>query len=265
MYKLKTFMEEDFSNIFNVLKIAGNAIIKIYHTGNEFFETKLKSDHSPVTLADITANNIICKSLVEMYPEIPVISEESDIIPYDQRKSWAYVWLLDPLDGTKEFINKTDEFSINLALIKNGIPVAGFVYLPVFESLYYAIKGKGAFETKNGTTIKLSSSSLTLDQHGLRVVASRNHMDTRTKAYIDVLNAPQIISMGGAMKFISIAKGEADYYPRMIHIMEWDTAAGQIIIEEAGGSLVDSVTGLPLRYNKESMLNPTFIATGKII
>jgi 3'(2'), 5'-bisphosphate nucleotidase len=240
---------------------ASEAIMDVY-TKNQY-QADLKEDHSPVTEADLVSHKIITEGLQRLYPEVPVLSEESAHPPYDIRKEYAYLWLLDPLDGTKEFINRTDEFSINLALIHKGKPVAGYIHLPVFRKLYYAIHKKGAFEIAGKETRRIEAARFSLQDSGLKVVGSRSHMDDLTKEYIDKLTNPHMISLGSALKFISIATGEAHYYPRMIQIMEWDTAAGQILIEEAGGSLVDADTGLPLRYNKVMLKNPYFIASGK--
>ncbi len=255
-------MTESIPQIIDLLKDAGEAIMKIY---GEAFKVDKKSDQTPVTDADLVSNQIITEGLLQLFPEIPIISEENEIENYTIRKNWTYVWLLDPLDGTKEFINHTDEFSINLALIKNGCPVLTFIYLPVFKSMYFAQKGEGAFQIIDGNKIKLSVSSFELNQKNLRVCVSRSHMDKLTQKNIDNLNDPVLLPIGSALKFLSIAKGEADYYPRMLNIMEWDTAAGQLIIEEAGGSLVDANSNLALTYNKESMYNPWFIAQGNQI
>jgi 3'(2'), 5'-bisphosphate nucleotidase len=256
---------EKIQYISSLLTEAGTAVMKIYESADIRYNTAYKKDNSPVTDADLMSNNIISAGLLDNFPDIPIISEESDLNSYHERKKWEYAWLLDPLDGTKEFINRSDEFSINLALIKNGAPVAGFIYLPVFKILYYAIQGSGAFEVFENQTNSISVNTFSLDQKGLRIVASRSEMDSFTRSYIEILDTPEIINLGSALKFISIAKGDADYYPRMIHIMEWDTAAGQIIIEEAGGTLVQADSGLPLTYNKSTMINPYFIASGKII
>jgi 3'(2'), 5'-bisphosphate nucleotidase len=244
------------------MREAGAAIMSYY--GCESYDTILKTDKTPVTAADLKANNIITQQLLDLYPDIPVISEEAELPPYTQREKYLYLWLLDPLDGTKEFINRTDEFSINLALICRDCPVAGFIYIPVSKKFYYAIKGQGAYEVINDIKVNLQSSTFSLSQKGLRVVISRNSMDVQTYKYIDALDHPILIKLGSALKFISIAKGKSDYYPRMINIMEWDTAAGQIIIEEAGGALLDAETGVPLKYNKPSMINPFFIARGNL-
>lgn len=247
--------------VFEILFEAGKAIMQFYNKeGGPAI--KYKEDNSPVTEADIIANSIITQGLAGVIPGISMISEESEIQPYNIRKNCEYIWLIDPLDGTKEFINKTDEFSINVALIYKKRSVAGFIYLPVYKKLYYAFKGKGAFELNDDNTNQIYCSKFSLDQEGLRVVISRSHMDAFTREEIQRLKSPKKIVLGSALKFISIAKGDSDYYPRMIHIMEWDTAAGQIIIEEAGGSFEDALTGNPLEYNKPSLINPYFIASG---
>ena len=257
--------EIEMGEILDMLYTAGKTIMYYYKSDSEALDTQFKNDNTPVTIADTAANNVIYTFLKNTFPDIPIISEETEIASYEERKNWKFVWLIDPLDGTKEFLNKTDEFSINLALVKNGKSVAGFIYLPVFERLYYAIEGQGAYEIKDGIKSRIFVSTFDLKKTGIKVVSSRSIMDVKTKAHIKLLDAPEMIRLGSSLKFVSVATGDADYYPRMIHIMEWDTAAGQIIIEEAGGSLVDGNTGLPLVYNKISMVNPTFIASGKTI
>lgn len=253
------------SEIFRLLRLAGEAILDIYHDESTVLTT-IKSDNSPVTAADIASDRIITEGLLTLWSEIPVISEESGDLSYAVRRNLDYCWILDPLDGTKEFIQKTDEFTINLGLIHQNKVVAGFIYLPVLGEMYYAIYGKGAFQVlADGRELRINVSQFSLASTGIRVLASRSHIDPGTKSIIDYLDRPEIIEKGSAIKFISIAKGEADYYPRLIHIMEWDTAAGQIIIEEAGGSLVDATTGAALMYNKSEFVNPHFIASGKII
>ncbi|MBK9733667.1 MAG: 3'(2'),5'-bisphosphate nucleotidase CysQ [Saprospiraceae bacterium] len=247
-----------------MLREAGFAIMYIY-SDEDNFEITTKTDHSPLTKADTISNELISEVLAGILPDIPLISEETNLVSYDIRKSWKYVWLLDPLDGTTEFINRTDEFSINLALINDGIAEVGFIYLPVFQTLYYAIQGFGAYKIENEIETKISAEPFNPEQIGLRVVVSRQGIDSETKKIVDQLNNPLILPLGSALKLISIAQGDSDYYPRMIHLKEWDTAAGQVIIEEAGGSLVDTETVLPLTYNKASMMNPTFIASGKLI
>lgn len=245
------------------MQTSGEIILDVY---NSNYKTDFKRDKSPVTAADILSHEHITKNLKQWFPHIPIISEEGHISPYEKRKSYEYVWLLDPLDGTKEFIEKTDEFTINLALIHKNKPIAGFIYLPAQKEFYYAITGQGSFQLFDDfTTKRLNCSTFSLRQPRLRVVTSRRVLDHQTKKIIETLNDPVIIQLGSALKFISIAKGETDFYPRMIHIMEWDTAAGQIIIEEAGGVFMDVQTKLPLMYNKASLTNPYFVASGKYV
>ncbi len=250
--------------IFDLLVEAGDKIMTYYRS--EEYETFQKDDKSPVTSADLASDEIITKGLAALTPSWKVISEEKALPEQNEQKQTDYFWILDPLDGTKEFLHRTDEFSINLALIHGKEVVAGYIYLPVFRELYYAVKGYGSFQYhENSKEKRLQVNSFSLKDENLKVVTSRNHIDYGTRVYLEKLNNPNLISMGSALKFINIANGKADYYPRMIQIMEWDTAAGQIIIEEAGGSLVNANTGEPLTYNKPGMINPYFIASGKII
>lgn len=249
--------------VIGLLRQASDLIMNYYRQGHA--QATLKSDQSPVTEADLASHHLITDGLTTLFPDIPVLSEESSHAPYEIRKNYSYVWVLDPLDGTKEFIRRTDEFSINLALIYNGKPVAGYIHLPVYNKTYYAVAGQGAREISEQGDIAIQTARFSLQDRGLKVVGSRSHMDALTQTYIDKLDQPELIALGSALKFISIAKGDAHYYPRMVNIMEWDTAAGQIIIEEAGGSLVDAHTGEPLSYNKQNLSNPYFIASGQQI
>lgn len=252
------------NSIFDLLIKAGDKIMTYYRS--ETFETFQKEDKSPVTTADLASDEVISRGLAALTPSWKVISEEKALPEQKEQKQTDYFWILDPLDGTKEFLHRTDEFSINLALIHGKEVVAGYIYLPVFKEMYYGVKGHGAYQHIDHSEEKrLHVNSFSLADENLKVVTSRNHIDDGTRVYLEKLNNPNLISMGSALKFINIANGKADYYPRMIQIMEWDTAAGQIIIEEAGGSLVNANTGEPLTYNKPGMINPYFIASGKII
>lgn len=252
---------EEISELKHVMETAGRAIMDIYRKDKDI-GVKLKNDNTPVTDADLLSNEIITEFLARRYPNIPVISEESDHLPFVTRQSFPAVWLLDPLDGTREFLGRSGEFTINLGLVSQGVAVAGFIYLPAFSRFYYAIKGLGAWEYTPSGARQLRAHRFSMADDGLRVVRSRTHTEEATLNHIEALRHPRIMHMGSALKFIAIADGLADYYPRMLHIMEWDTAAGQVLIEEAGGSLVDACTGSPLRYNKESLVNPHFIASG---
>lgn len=251
-------------DIFKILSDAGKAIMDIYREGD--YHTVRKKDNSPVTSADLASDKIISRGIISLFPNVVVLSEEQNIPDYNIRKDWKQFWMLDPLDGTSEFIKKTGEFTINLALIHHTEPVAGYLFIPMTGEMFYAVKGCGSFKYRdNESDKKLSVTTFSLKDKGLKVVASRNYSEPDTMAFINKLDTPQIIKRGSALKFISIATGEADYYPRMIKIMEWDTAAGQIVIEEAGGQLISSHTLKPLTYNKPKMTSEHFIASGHIV
>lgn len=235
---------------------ANKEILKVYNSAD--FQTELKDDRSPVTLADRSAHEAIAGHLIKT--GIPILSEEGKTILYSERKSWEYFWLVDPLDGTKEFLKRNDEFTVNIALIRNSEPVLGVVTIPVRGDVYYAIQGEGAFHRSNGEIISLKKREpANLSNAGLRVVASRSHMNEETTTFINHLKDPKLISAGSSLKFIAVANGEADLYPRYIPCMEWDTAAADVIVREVGLSVVDVVNKKPLTYNKENLLNPFFI------
>lgn len=243
---------------------AGDAILKVYEKFNST-QVSYKSDHSPLTDADLESNDIITSALKQMFPEIPVISEESLIPEYSVRKKYKSFWLLDPLDGTQGFIRKTGEFAINLALIQHNHVVAGCIYVPVQQKISYASRGNQAFSYQNGTETLMQVSHFLKNQSKLRVLQSRHHKDPETAVWISNLQNPELMTTGGSLKFLKIASGEADYYPRLSNIMEWDTAAGHIIIEEAGGSFRNALDNSIITYNSPKLINPAFIASGKVI
>jgi len=234
---------------------AGEEILKIYDSGD--FSVEAKSDDSPLTLADKAAHETIVSYLEKT--RIPILSEEGQDIPYEERKVWDTFWIVDTLDGTKEFIKKNGEFTVNIALIKDGQPVLGVVYPPVLGDLYWALDGMGAYLQKEGEMIKLNTSKKSLLDSGVKVVASRSHMSTETEAYLSKLSEPEVVSKGSSLKFLLVASGEADLYPRLGPTMEWDTAAAHIIVSEAGGRVVLEDETTLLSYNKENLLNPYFI------
>lgn len=236
--------------------VAGGAsIMDIYESGD--FSIEAKSDDSPLTKADKAAHLKI-KSFLEK-TGLPILSEEGKAISFEERVDWSYFWMVDPLDGTKEFIKKNGEFTVNIALIHQGKPVLGVVYTPVLGELYWASEGNGSFKEVNGVTERISTSGRALNEAGLKVVASRSHMNDETKEYIRQFEGAEIVSKGSSLKFLLVASGEADVYPRFGPTMEWDTAAAHVVVAEAGGSVVleDGVT--PLTYNKSNLLNPYFI------
>jgi 3'(2'), 5'-bisphosphate nucleotidase len=251
--------------IFKIIKKAGNEILKVY-SGNDF-QVETKSDKTPLTLADKKSNDVIVKSLIELFPEVPILSEESKKTPYHERKEWEYLWFVDPLDGTKEFIEKNGEFSINLALIKDDKPIFGILYLPVLDILYYAGEGQGAYKIeKNDKTIGLKSEKDNKNDidRMIKVIFSKSHYNQETREYVDRIKKQychtEMISVGSAMKLAYLAEGKADIYPRLSTTMEWDIAAGQIIVEEAGGKVIDFLGEKSLIYNKEDLRNPWFVA-----
>lgn len=234
---------------------AGAEILKIYESGD--FSIEAKSDDSPLTLADKVAHNKIVSYLEET--KLPILSEEGRDISYEERKNWEYFWLVDPLDGTKEFIKKNGEFTVNIALIHNGEPILGVVYPPVIGEMYWGVKGTGSFKEKNGEVEKIHTTKKSLSESGLRVVASRSHMSPETEKYVSKLDKPEVVSKGSSLKFLLVASGEADVYPRFGPTMEWDTAAAHAIVTEAGGRVTLEDQATPLSYNKLNLLNPYFI------
>jgi 3'(2'), 5'-bisphosphate nucleotidase len=250
-------------NIQNLNQIAidaGVAIMKIYSLP---IEVEQKADDSPLTLADRESNRIILEGLQKYYPDIPYISEETKQIAYDERKNWEYFWLIDPLDGTKEFIKKNDEFTVNIALIHNGVPELGVVYLPAKDILYYAIKGQGSFKVEqNGEAQKINTRKLQ-DKKELIIMGSRSHGNQELQDYVkqkkQEYEKVEFIASGSSLKFTMIAEGKADIYPRLGPTMEWDTGAAHAIVLESGKKVYKYGTDEQLTYNKENLLNPWFI------
>lgn len=246
------------NEVINIAQNAGDAILKIY--GEDDFQIESKGDESPLTIADKTANDIICEGLQKISPAIPIISEENKLLPYAERKNWDYAWMVDPLDGTKEFIKRNGEFTVNIALIHNGKSIAGVVYAPVLNLMYYAIEDKGAFVFKNKQWEKLQANTYKPSDANLRVVCSRSHLNEETQAFVNDYSSPELIAKGSSLKFLILAEQGAELYPRLAPTMEWDTAAAQIILEEAGGSVCIAGSNNPVVYNKENLLNPHFVA-----
>jgi len=252
--------------VINIAKLASEHILKIYNSDN--YNIEIKENNTPLTLADTLSNNIICENLSKLKffdkNNIPIISEESNIEPYSKRKTWTLYWLVDPLDGTKDFISKTDEFCINIALIENNIPILGVIYAPVFDICYFACKGSGAFKVASGGLIESISTKKPASIPN-RFIVSRHHSGQAIKSLLDKFGEDTtIIYCGSAIKFGKIAGGEADCYLRLGPTSEWDTAAGHCIINEAGGH-VCQLDGSLLSYNtKDSLLNPPFIVLGDI-
>ena len=238
---------------------AGAAILEVYA---EDFPVEMKADDSPLTQADLASHRIIVAGLHALAPDIPVLSEEGADIPWSVRRTWNRHWLVDPLDGTREFVKKNGEFTVNIALIENGRPVLGVVYAPVFDYLLHAEAGAGAFLRLPGGDVGAFSRRPATAP--LRVAASRSHLDPRTAAALGRMGETERHGLGSSLKFCRIAEGRMDVYPRFGPTSEWDTAAGQCVLEAAGGAVL-RLDGTPLVYNrKENILNPDFIALGDL-
>lgn len=244
----------------NIAQTAGQIVLSIYN--KPAIQVMNKMDKSVLTQADIASHHYICDELKKYFPSIPIISEEStEQYSYEERKTWEYLFLVDPLDGTKEFIQRNGEFTINIALVKNNRPVAGVIHVPVSGITYYAEENKGCYKIINQEITRLNQHSKTGNQ--LRVVASRSHGCKETDAWLNKLaeqgNEIIIKTAGSALKFGLVAEGEADIYPRFAPTMEWDTAAGQVIVSEVGKQVTVVGGSEPLLYNKKDLLNPGFI------
>jgi len=246
-----------------IAKKAGDAIMKIYDNSDDF-QVQHKEDESPLTIADQAANEVICHGLENLEVKYPIISEENKSIDFQIRKNYSHYWLVDPLDGTKEFIKRNGEFTVNIALVKNQRPVLGVVYAPVLEEMFFAVKNEGAFLEKENVTIQLHAAVFSKKDKNLGVVCSRSHLNKATQNFVDELDEPKLVAQGSSLKFLILAKGEAHLYPRLAPTMEWDTGAAQIILEEAGGKVLHAETKESLSYNKENLLNPHFIASGNL-
>ncbi|VAX21880.1 3'(2'),5'-bisphosphate nucleotidase [hydrothermal vent metagenome] len=247
--------------ISHVIKIAGEAgaaIMDVYHS--EDLGATVKDDNSPLTRADLASNEIIVNGLAGIYEGVPIMTEEAKADPYEIRKGWGEYWCIDPLDGTKEFVKRRDEFTVNIALMENGHPKLGVVHAPVTKDTYWAMKGVGAFkETGDGEKKKIKVADYRAEK--LKVIASRSHGSRELEDFIERLGSCERLSFGSSLKFCKVAEGSAHIYPRFGPTMEWDTAAAQIVVEEAGGHVTD-FNGRQLRYNKEDLHNPYFMVTG---
>lgn len=257
---------------------AGEQILSIYEDPASDFQVERKADNSPLTIADRKAHQVISKMLADT--PYPILSEEGRSIPYKERSQWESLWIVDPLDGTKEFIKRNGEFTVNIAFVEDGSPVAGVIYVPVKKTLYFGAIGTGAFKCSDIVSV---GSDVTLQQlmgvsermpsadcahSGLVVVASRSHMNSETEAYIEELKKAhgevRTVSKGSSLKICLVAEGAADIYPRFAPTMEWDTAAGHAIAVAAGLEVYRADGDVPLRYNKEDLLNPWFVVKANV-
>lgn len=242
---------------------AGKRVLEIYHEDN--FETEMKADDTPITRADKAAHEIILEELAKT--QLPVVSEEGIIPPYEERKDWKQFWLIDPLDGTKEFVKKNGEFTINIALIENQKPILGVIYVPVSGELYYGKIGAKSVkaEFKNGEIVEKQFLPLQRKpRKNCIVVASRSFKDAETEAYIEKIDRTvEIVSRGSSLKLCMIAEGSADVYPRFVNLKEWDIAAGVAIVLAAGATVVDANSEQDIVFNSEDLKAPYFIASVK--
>lgn len=258
--KKKTKMKIDINIVNNIAIKAGLKILEVYNSDN--FDVEIKGDNSPLTKADKLANEVIIKGLKENFPDIPIITEEEKTLPYEIRKQWKKCFLVDPLDGTKEFIKCNGEFTVNIALIEDHKVTEGVIYVPVLEQLYYTENGKAFLSEKGGQAEEINVNTFKLSDSKLRMVCSRSHMSDEVKEYLQGFDSPETVSMGSSLKFMLLANNKADIYPRLAPTMEWDTGAAQAILEAAGGSVIDQGTGESMKYNRENLLNNYFIAFG---
>jgi len=262
---------------------AGNAIQKIYHTG---FQVEYKEDHSPLTLADKTAHDIIVQHLLKS--GIPILSEEGKAISFQERSAWKTLWIVDPLDGTKEFVKRNGEFTVNIALVKEGIPILGVVYAPDRDLLYFAMQDLGAYKIADPVIIQEYQDGIETDRITLNdilktarqlplfdqkkrpytVVGSRSHATPDLERFVadkrEAFGEVEFIPAGSSLKICLVAEGQADIYPRLAPTMEWDTAAGHAVAAYSGARIYEYESGNTLRYNKENLLNSWFVVEGKL-
>jgi 3'(2'), 5'-bisphosphate nucleotidase len=245
-------------DICTLARRAGAAILEVY-AGQ--FEVTDKADHSPLTLADLRSHELITQGLAKIDSAIPVLSEEASEISFGKRRAWNRYWLVDPLDGTREFVSRNGEFTVNIALVEEHRAIAGVVYVPVRDVLYFGTLAGGAYRSiQSGAAQKISVAPA---RQPLRVVGSRSHRDPEFAKLLPKLEPCELLSVGSSIKFCLVAEGSADFYPRFGPTSEWDTAAAQAVLEAAGGAVV-GLDGSPLRYNtKASLLNPSFLAFGE--
>ncbi len=250
-------------------KLAGDAILTVYDSE---FAVEHKDDKSPLTEADKRSHEVIDKALKNT--EYPVLSEEGRGIEFEERKDWEYLWIVDPLDGTKEFVKRNGEFTVNIALVKNGKAILGVIYVPGKDEMYFGAEGMGSYKVSNYSKQENSSLETWMNQNNrlpfeldrkYTIVGSRSHMSSETEEYIESKRKEQgeieMISVGSSLKLCMVAEGKADDYPRFAPTMEWDTAAGQAIVESMGGSVINWKTKKSMKYNRENLLNDWFLVT----
>jgi 3'(2'), 5'-bisphosphate nucleotidase len=252
-----SWLTELLPSVISLARESGRTILAYYE--EQYSEFEYKSDNSPVTQADLASHHILLTGLARLSPSWPILSEEAVEISFDERRSWRYFWMIDPLDGTKEFLHHTGEFTVNIALIEHDRPILGVVYAPVNDKLYFAACGAGSYKAEGNVTTRIKVAPARAGY--TRIVVSRCHASERDTVthFTDQVKSCELLVMGSSLKFCVVAEGAADVYPRNGPTMEWDTAAAQCILEEAGGSVTD-LDGNTIRYNKRVLLNSGFLA-----
>ncbi|WP_404454956.1 3'(2'),5'-bisphosphate nucleotidase CysQ [Virgibacillus necropolis] len=267
-------MNIDLKKLFDISLAAGKEIMDVY---SQDIEVETKQDDSPLTIADQRSHNVIMDGLSKQYPDIPVLSEEGRDISYEERKAWNQFFLVDPLDGTKEFIKKNGEFTVNIAVIEDHYPVMGVIYAPDLDVFYFGSKDSGAYRLEQASKFEISDESDLIEKstrlpvekksETINVVASRSHMSDDTQAFIDGLQMNgqpvDVVSAGSSLKFCLVAEGKADYYPRFAPTMEWDTGAGQALVEAAGGKVIRHEDKERFYYNRENLKNGWFLVENR--
>ena len=244
--------------LIDLVKESGKSILEIYNSND--MGISYKDDKSPLTLADKASNKIICSKLKELTPDIPILSEEGKNIPYEERKKWTTFWLIDPIDGTKEFINKNGEFSVNIALINHYQPILGIVYAPVLNTIWYGSASHGSFKIENDAKPKKINVSKYNDNEIIKVVSSRSHSNnSKLEKFLIDYPKHELVFMGSSIKICLVADGTAHMYPRLGPTMEWDTGAAHAVVKFSGGKITDFEDDNELSYNKENLLNPSFL------
>lgn len=264
--------------IVEIAEAAGEVILQIY-SDDQDWDVTCKSDDSPLTRADKEANKLICAKLLQLTPHIPIVSEENEEVSYEVRQGYQYFWCVDPLDGTKEFIKRNGQFTVNIALIRGQVPILGVVHTPVSKTTHFAAEGQGAFLKKDSNSTKISVASFRESDEGLTIVGSRSHGSQLTEDFVKGFKNPEFAALGSSLKLLMVAEGKAHVYPRLAPTSEWDTAAAHVVVVEAGGEVLQAGRcdnkGQPLEdwksvlqqhksvvYNKEKFLNPYFVVYG---
>ncbi len=258
---------EKIDKVVQISKEAGALILDIYDTYDfENLKVLTKDDSSPLTIADKASHNHIEKELAKLDSSIPILSEEGSLVDYSDRSKWDKFWLIDPLDGTKEFIKRNGEFTVNIALIDKGIPVLGVVYAPVIDTVWYGSE-LGSYRSKSNENPNLISVKNSDKDEPIIVVASRSHLGDKVLEFVKKYDNYEFLQMGSSIKLCLVADGTADIYPRLGPTMEWDTAAAHAVVLHAGGDVVDNENGKRLTYNKPNLLNPDFVvlANGSVL